>query len=391
MIVVHLQKGKDKPIRMGHPWVFSGAIDSIDGERASDGGEICAVVTANGERLGCGYYNVNSTIRVRMLTKANEQFDAGVLSARIEEAVALRRPILTGETDSCRLVNSEGDRLPGLIVDKYADGLCLQVLTAGMERFRPRILGTLKQCCAPAYIFERSDTEARSREGLSVQGGLVSGELPPNCIVLENGLRFHADLAAGQKTGLFLDQRENRKLFSAYAAGRTICDCFCYSGGFSVYGLTSGAVHSTLVDISKEALEAAKVNCGLNGIESMQYRTVAADVFDFLRKTDGRFDCIVLDPPKFAKHKGEVDRAARGYKDINLLAMKNMQRNGIIFTFSCSNAIDPYLFRQIVFAAAADSQRHIQVLHVLGAGPDHPFNIAHREGEYLKGLVLRMN
>jgi 23S rRNA (cytosine1962-C5)-methyltransferase len=390
MIVVHLQKGKDKPIRMGHPWVFSGAIDRIEGEEASDGGEICAVVTANGERLGCGFYNLNSTIRVRMLTKANEQFDAGVLSVRIEEAVALRRTILTGETDSCRLVNSEGDRLPGLIVDKYGDGLCLQVLTAGMERFRPQILDALKQCCAPAYVFERSDTEARSREGLSAGEGLVSGELPLHCVVLENGLRFHADLAAGQKTGLFLDQRENRKLFSAYAAGRAICDCFCYSGGFSVYGLKSGAVHSTLVDISKEALEAAKANCGLNGIESMQYHTVAADVFDFLRKTDGRFDCIVLDPPKFAKHKGEVDRAARGYKDINLCAMKKIQRHGILFTFSCSNAIDPYLFRQIVFSAAADSQRHVQVLHVLGAGPDHPFNIAHREGEYLKGLVLRV-
>jgi 23S rRNA (cytosine1962-C5)-methyltransferase len=375
---------------MGHPWVFSGAIDHIEGEEPSDGGEICAVVTANGERLGCGFYNLNSTIRVRMLTKANEQFDAGVLSARIEEAVALRRPILTGETDSCRLVNSEGDRLPGLIVDKYADGLCLQVLTAGMERFRPQILDALKQCCAPAYVFERSDTEARSREGLSAQGGLVFGELPLHCIVLENGLRFHADLAAGQKTGLFLDQRENRKLFSAYAAGRTICDCFCYSGGFSVYGLKSGAVHSSRVDISKEALEDAKANCGLNRIESLQYHTVAADVFDFLRKTDGRFDCIVLDPPKFAKHKGEVDRAARGYKDINLCAMKKILRNGIIFTFSCSNAVDPYLFRQIVFSAAADSQRHVQVLHVLGAGPDHPFNIAHREGEYLKGLVLRV-
>jgi 23S rRNA (cytosine1962-C5)-methyltransferase len=374
---------------MGHPWVFSGAIGRLEGEAPCDG-EICDVVTAGGEKLGCGYYNGNSTIRVRMLTSGRGPFDADVLSRRIEDAVALRRPILTGETDSCRLVNSEGDRLPGLIVDKYADGLCLQVLTAGMERFRPQILDTLKQCCAPAYVFERSDTEARSREGLSAGEGLVSGELPHHCIVMENGLRFHADLAAGQKTGLFLDQRENRKLFSAYAAGRTICDCFCYSGGFSVYGLKSGAVHSTLVDISKEALEAAKANCGLSGIESMQYHTVAADVFDFLRKTDGRFDCIVLDPPKFAKHKGEVDRAARGYKDINLCAMKKIQRNGIIFTFSCSNAVDPYLFRQIVFSAAADSQRHVQVLHVLGAGSDHPFNIAHREGEYLKGLVLRV-
>jgi 23S rRNA (cytosine1962-C5)-methyltransferase len=389
MIVVHLQKSKDKPIRMGHPWVFSGAISRVEGEGKS--GEICDVMAAGGERLGCGYYNSNSTIRVRMLTRGSEQFDADALARRIADAVAMRRPILADGTDSCRLVNSEGDRLPGLIVDKYGTGLCLQVLTAGMERFRPNILDTLKQCCAPQYIYERSDTDARTREGLPPNQGLLCGELARQCIVLENGLRFRADLAAGQKTGLFLDQRENRKLFSAYAAGRTICDCFCYSGGFSVYGLKSGAVFSMLVDISKDILNIAEENCGLNGIESRQYGTAAADVFDYLRrKTDRRFDCIVLDPPKFAKHKGEVDRAARGYKDINLLAMKNILPNGIIFTFSCSNAVDPYLFRQIVFAAAADSQRQVQVLHVLGAGPDHPFDIAHREGEYLKGLVLRV-
>ena len=392
MIVVHLQKGKDKPIRMGHPWVFSGAIGRVEGEGASGGGEICDVVAAGGERLGCGFFNSNSTIRVRMLTfGGNDPFDHDVLARRIADAVALRGPILTDGTDSCRLVNSEGDRLPGLIVDKYGTGLCLQVLTAGMERFRPLILDTLKRCCAPHYLYERSDTDARSREGLPAAEGLLYGELPRQCFALENGMRFRADLAGGQKTGLFLDQRENRKLFSTYAVGRTICDCFCYSGGFSVYGLKSGAVFSMLVDISKDVLDSAEENCGLNGIESKRYGTAAADVFEYLRKTDRRFDCIVLDPPKFAKHKGEVDRAARGYKDINLLAMKNVMNNGIIFTFSCSNAVDPYLFRQIVFAAAADSQRHVQVLHVLGAGPDHPFNIAHREGEYLKGLVLRVN
>jgi 23S rRNA (cytosine1962-C5)-methyltransferase len=390
MIVVYLQKGKDKPIRMGHPWVFSGAVSRVQGEGPEAGGEICDIVTESGERLGSGFYNSNSTIRVRMLTKGNERFDAGTLSRRITDAVALRRPILAGGTDSCRLVNSEGDRLPGLIVDKYADGLCLQILTAGMERFRPLILDTLKQCCEPHHIFERSDSDARTREGLPESDGLLFGEMPPRCVALESGLRFRADLAAGQKTGLFLDQRENRKLFSAYAAGRTICDCFCYSGGFSIYGLKSGAVFSMLVDISKDALKIAEENCGLNGIDPERYDTAAADVFDYLRKTDRRFDAVVLDPPKFAKHKGEVDRAARGYKDINLLAMKNILANGIVFTFSCSNAVDPYLFRQIVFAAAADSQRQVQVLHVLGAGPDHPFNIAHREGEYLKGLVLRV-
>jgi 23S rRNA (cytosine1962-C5)-methyltransferase len=389
MIIVHLQQGKDKPIRMGHPWVFSGAIRRVDGEASP--GALCDVIDAGGELLGCGYYNSNSTIRVRMLTRGKEQFNATVLSKRTMDAVAVRGPILGGGTDSCRLVNSEGDRLPGLIVDKYADGLCLQINTAGMEQFRPIILEALKQCCAPHFIYERSDTDSRTREGLPAGSGLVFGDMPGKCVAMENGLRFRADLSAGQKTGLYFDQRENRKLFSAYAQGRTICDCFCYSGGFSVYGLKSGAAFSLLVDISKDVLTVAEENCVLNGIGPGRYSTVAADVFDYLRrKTDRQFDFIVLDPPKFAKHKGEVDRAARGYKDINLLAMKNIQHNGIIFTFSCSNAVDPYLFRQIVFAAAADSRRQVQVLHALGAGPDHPFDIAHREGEYLKGLVLRI-
>jgi 23S rRNA (cytosine1962-C5)-methyltransferase len=390
MIVVHLQKGKDKPIRMGHPWVFSGAIARVPGDDGAKNGDLCDVVAAGGERLGMGYYNSNSTIRVRMLTRGDDRFDAAVLSQRIAGAIALRRPILSGETDSCRLVNSEGDRLPGLIVDKYGSGLCLQVLTAGMERFRREILEALRHCCSPRYLYERSDTDARFREGLLPQEGLVFGELPDECIARENGLRFLVDVTGGQKTGLFLDQRENRKLLSAYVPGRTMCDCFSYSGGFSVYGLKNGAQFSTLVEKSGEALGLAKENLGLNGIGTDRFETESADVFEFLRETRRRYDCIVLDPPKFAKHKGEVDKAARGYKDINLCAMKNINPNGIVFTFSCSNAVDPYLFRQIVFAAAADSQRSVQVLHMLGAGPDHPFNIAHREGEYLKGLVLRV-
>jgi 23S rRNA (cytosine1962-C5)-methyltransferase len=392
MIVVHLQKGKDKPIRMGHPWVFSGAVGRVEGNGPSGGGEVCTVVAAGGETLGCGFYNETSAIRVRMLTRGKELFDARLLAQRIADAVALRSPVLSGTTDSCRLVNSEGDRLPGLIVDKYATGLCVQVLTAGMERLRPQISDTLAWCCAPEYIYERSDTEARLREGLSEQEGILSGTLPPESIVTENGLRFYADIGTGQKTGFFLDQRENRNLFPAYAAGKTICDCFSYSGGFSVNGLARGAKSATLVDISNAALDCARKNCTLNRLDPACCEFVCADVFDYLRRpeTAGRFGCIVLDPPKFARHKGEIDRAARGYKDINLSAMKIIEPNGVLFTFSCSNAIDPTLFRQIVFAAAADSQRPVQVLHTLGAGPDHPFNIAHREGEYLKGLVLRV-
>jgi 23S rRNA (cytosine1962-C5)-methyltransferase len=259
-----------------------------------------------------------------------------------------------------------------------------------MERLRAQIVAALKHCCSPAFIIERSDTDARVREGLVASDGVLYGVVPASVIVRENGLDFCANVSVGQKTGFFLDQRDNRKLFSHYAIDRKICDCFCYSAGFSIYGLAAGAKHSTAVDISKNAIDNAKTNIALHKISPAHYDCVVADVFEYLRKPDKKFDCIVLDPPKFAKHKGEVDKAARGYKDINLLACKSIDKGGIIFTFSCSQAIDAILFRQIVFAAAADSDRHVQVLHTLGAGPDHPFSIAHREGEYLKGLVLRV-
>jgi 23S rRNA (cytosine1962-C5)-methyltransferase len=388
MLSIYLKPGRDKPIRMGHPWVFSGAIAKKEGTGAA--GELCSVVSASGEPLGIGCYNEHSAIRIRMLAGKGEMFDAAEVVGRIREAVARRASILATSTDSCRLVNSEGDRLPGLIVDKYAGGVCLQILTAGMERYRADVLDGLRRCCAPAFVYERSDTDARAREGLALQEGPVSGVIPQQLVVAENGLRFAADLVAGQKTGFFFDQRENRKLFRSYAGERSVCDCFCYSGGFSVYGLAGGARSVLMIDISDAAVLSAKENCLLNGFGAELHEGISADVFQFLRSTDRRFGCIVLDPPKFARHKGEVEAAARGYKDINLLALRNVEPGGIVFTFSCSNAVDPTMFRQIVFAAAADSRRFVTVLHVLAAGPDHPFNIAHREGEYLKGLALRV-
>jgi 23S rRNA (cytosine1962-C5)-methyltransferase len=388
MLTVRLKNGKDKSIRMGHPWVFSGAIASVQGN--CENGDTCGVLSSSGENLGTGFYNAASAIRVRMVAGKGEAFDGAVLERRIGTAVARRAGILDGRTDSCRFVNSEGDRLPGLIVDKYANGLCIQVLTAGMERLKRHVVDAVAKCCSPEFICERSDTDARGREGLAGSSGIILGAMPQAVTIRENGLMFGADLAEGQKTGFFLDQRENRRLFGAYAAGKTVCDCFCYSGGFSVYGLAGGAASSLMVDISEPALTSANDNCRRNGFGGDRCESVAANVFDFLRKTDRRFDCIVLDPPAFARHKGEAAAAARGYKDINLLAFKNVEPGGTVFTFSCSNAVDANLFRQIVFAAAADSRRFVQVLHVLSAGPDHPFNVAHREGEYLKGLVLRV-
>ncbi|HEX7509661.1 MAG TPA: class I SAM-dependent rRNA methyltransferase [Chitinivibrionales bacterium] len=387
MLTVHLKKGRDKPVRNGHPWVFSGSIAKVTGKGLP--GEFCVVLSDGGAVLGGGYYNPASAIQVRMLTKNNQTCTVETIMERLDRAVALRTR-LPNAGDAYRLINSEGDFLPGLIVDKYNNGFCVQILTAGMELLRNPIIARLKEITAPDFIYERSDTDAREREGLEARRGLLDGAVPRPLQILENSLRFGVDLENGQKTGFFIDQKNNRKLLASYARDAAVCDCFAYSGAFSVYALAHGAKSAHIVDISKTALETAKSNAALNNIASEKTTFIADDVFSFLRTTDTAYDLIVLDPPKFAKHPGEVERAARGYKDINLLAFKRAAPNGVIFTFSCSNAVEPRLFRQIVFAAAADSGRMIQVLQTMGAGADHPVNIAHPEGDYLKGLIVRV-
>lgn len=386
MIEIILKAGKEKAVRQGHPWIFTGAIGEIKGSAQS--GDQCIVKSVKGETLGFGYYNALSAIAVRLLSFGAAAFDLSLLEKRISDALLLRK-FDTNSTDSYRLINSEGDFLPGLIVDKFGDGIVIQILTSGMDRMRKEIIGYLTALCKPAFIYERSDTESRKREGLDESDGLISGSIPESVIVKENGMKFSVDICSGQKTGFFFDQRINRLLIRDYAANRTMCDCFSYSGAFTVNAFAAGVKSSECVDISKNAVEHVKKNVSLN-FQNVKLSTVNADVFKYLRETTSVYDLIVLDPPKFAKHPGEVERASRGYKDINLVAMKKIAPEGILFTFSCSNAIDPKLFRQIVFAAAADSGRSVQVLHSMTAGADHPVNIAHKEGEYLKGLVLRV-
>jgi 23S rRNA (cytosine1962-C5)-methyltransferase len=389
MLTVTVKKGREKPVVNGHPWIFSGSIHKVDGEALP--GASCIVKDPGGVVLGHGYYNATSSITVRMLTKGDEPFTDERLRRRIERAIAARRDLLrTPDTDSCRLVNAEGDFLPGLVVDSYAGGLCVQLLTAGMERLRPAVLSALGNLLSPRFIFERSDTEARKREGLLPGEGLLQGDLSGPLVVRENGLRFGVDLAGGQKTGFFFDQRVNRMLVRAYAKGARCLDCFSYSGAFALNMATAGAASVTSVDLSKNAGEWQKKNRSLNGFDLQKNEFICADVFNYLRKTDGRFDLVVLDPPKFAPHPSDVPKAARGYKDINLIALRKIEPGGTLFTFSCSNAVDTKLFRQIVFAAAADAKREVQLIHQLSAGPDHPVNIAHPEGEYLKGLALRV-
>ena len=390
MLKIYLKKGREKPICNGHPWIFSGAVQKIEGN--GEPGEPCMVIGAGGTVLGHGYYNAKSSITVRMLTRGDKQpFTGQLLRERIERAIAARAVILTDtDTDSCRLVNAEGDFLPGLVVDRYAGGLCVQISTAGMERVREEIMATLFVRCTRGFIYERSDTESRKREGLPAKEGLRSGTLPEPLVIKENGLKFIVDLSIGQKTGFYFDQRNNRLLARTYAKGNHCLDCFSYSGAFGLNLLAGFAALITAVDISKNTATWCSKNIAINGFDASRTEHICADAFDYLRTAARRYDLIILDPPKFAKHPSDVPNAARGYKDINLVAMKKILPGGILFTFSCSNAVDARLFRQITFAAAVDAGREAQLLHILSAGPDHPVSMGHPEGEYLKGLVLKV-
>jgi 23S rRNA (cytosine1962-C5)-methyltransferase len=418
MMKIYLKPGKDKPVRTGNPWIFSGAVASVKGK--PDEHNLCAVYSGRDERLGIGYYNETSAIRVRMLKtdcaaagagakkadgknpsrrvghgadtdkqEAPLKFTEDDLYQRIKTAVDQRKKdgVLGDDTDSCRLINSEGDFLPGLTVDRFGPGICMQIGTAGMETWRFAAINALTKILSPSFIYERSDTESRKREGLADSEGLVSGDVPGQLMIRENGVRYRADLRTGQKTGFFFDQRANRALVRHYGAGREVCDCFSYSGGFALNAALGGAKSVRAVDTSAGAGRHLIENAKLNSVD---VEFIEAEVFGFLRKPQPPTDLLILDPPKFARHPGEVERASRGYKDINLAGLKMLSPGGLLFTFSCSGAIDPYLFRQIIFAAATDARRQIQILHVLTAGSDHPINIAHKEGEYLKGLVLRV-
>lgn len=386
MITVKLKAGRDKPVRAGHPWVFSGAVARVDGE--SEPGNLCRVEASDGRLLGTGFYNIHSSIRIRMLSRESLVEPVLLVAQRIADAWKARQEFIDTNTDSYRIVNAEGDMLPGLIVDKYGKGLCVQFQTAGMDRLRTEIIAALQHLCKPDFIFDVSDKEYRRREGLSPSQGPLVGAVPDEQAIQENGLRYLVSVGSGQKTGFYCDQRDNRRAVARFAAGADVLDCFCYTGGFSMNALAAGARTITAVDSSVVAADTVGRNAALNGF--VPPGVVCEDVFSFLRKSTGMFGCIILDPPKFARTAGDVEKAARGYKDINLLAIRRVLAGGILATFSCSQAVDSKLFRQIVFAAAADSGRDVQIVSILGQPADHPVHIAHREGEYLKGLIVRV-
>ena len=388
-IRVMLKPDKDKPIRGFHPWIFSGAIDVLDdGFKA---GDLVKVYSNKEEFLGVGYLNPRSQIAVRMLTFQDEEIDAPFFIRRMEAAKKLREDFLPPKTNAFRLIHSEGDFLPGLIVDRYADYLVVQFSTAGMEVLKPMALEAIGKVFAPKGIYEHDDREARRLEGLDETLQTLAGEEPPDFIEIEEyGHKFIVDIKHGQKTGFFLDQRENRKKAGALARGKKVLNCFAYSGGFSVYAACSGAQSVTSVEAQERALNTMKTHFELNGLSGEQYQFVCEDVFDFLRKDTQTYDLIVLDPPAFCKNKNQIQQAARGYKDINLFAMKHLVPGGILFTASCSSYIDPDLFQKIVFGAAKDARRNVQIIEKTSHAFDHPINIYHPEGEYLKGLFLKV-
>lgn len=386
---VFLKPRRDKSVRAFHPWIFSGAIDRLDSDLAK--GDLVKVYSSGQELLGVGYFNPESQIAIRMLSFRDQAIDVSFFVHRMEQAKELRKNFITAETNAYRCIHSEGDFLPGLMVDRYENWLVTQFLTAGMEKLKPVVLEAMEKVFEPKGIFERDDAHARRLEGLKHQQQVLSGEEPPPQIEIEEyGHKFLVDVKNGQKTGFFLDQRENRKLVAPQAEGKRVLDCFAYTGAFSIYAARSGAKSVTSVESQAQAVKMLEANLKLNGVTSECSRFYCEDVFDFLRRSNETYDLIILDPPAFCKRKSQIHEAGQGYKDINLNAIKHLAPGGILFTSSCSSFIDADLFQKIVFGAAADAGREVQIIQKTSHAFDHPINIYHPEGEYLKGLLLKV-
>ena len=390
MAQVKLKAGREKSLRHRHPWVYSGAIDRMTG---AEPGAIVDVVDSRGGFLGRGYCNPESKIAVRMLAWDDTRIDDAFWSERVRAAVRRRDALLAdGATTACRLIHAEADFLPGLIVDKYGDIVVAQFLTAGVERVRDMIIDALVSAAKPAAICERSDTSSRVREGLTAASGTIRGVLPPALEIRENTIRFHVNVETGQKTGFYLDQRDNRAVVAAVARDRTVLDAFCHTGAFAAYAAHASARAVTLLDSSATSLATAKTNIELNTHEGGAVEFVQDDVGDCLRKfrDDGRrFDLVVLDPPRFATNRHQLDNALRAYKDINRVALEVLSPGGMLATFSCSQAVDASSFTMAVAWAGLDAGRELQIIHRLGQGSDHPVLASFPESEYLKGLLCR--
>ena len=387
-----LKPGRERSLLRRHPWIFSGAIAEVRG--APHTGDSVGVRAADGSFLAWAAYSPASQIRARVWSFDETEIPGpDLFERRIAAALALRRAEIPSETtDALRLVHGESDGLPGLVADRYAHTLVVQLASAGCERWRETLIEILRAQSGCARVYERSDTEGRRLEGFAASTGLIAGTAADGPLeIVEHGIRYEVDAAAGQKTGFYLDQRDNRRRVGLLAGAREMLNCFCYTGGFALSALVGGARSVLSIDSSGPALELAKRNLALNGVEAGRAEWLEADVFGALRKLqrEGRqFDFIVLDPPKFAPTPKDAERAARGYKDINLNALKLLRQGGLLATFSCSGGVSPELFQKIVAGAAADAGASLLLRERYRAAPDHPVRIEFPEGEYLKGLLL---
>ena len=387
MLRIILKKGREVPVLRGHPWIFSGAIEKIEGNADVPG--VADVFDCENHWVARGLLSPKSQIRVRILTWQKEEIDGDFFSGRIYQALSIRESILPRMTNAYRIVNGEGDFLPGLIVDRYNEFLVCQFLTASMDCLKPLVVDSLSNLLAAKGIFEKSEGRVRDEEGIQPSAGVLAGEPPPELIAIEeNGFPFVIDVRRGQKTGFFLDQRDNRVTLSTLARDKKILNCFSYSGAFSVYALGGGAREVVSLDSSKPALELAERNLALNGFGGSEL--LKADAFSYLKECNTAFDIIVLDPPSLARKRSDLDGATGAYKFLNLHALRHLRSDGFLLTFSCSQHLSIDLFQKVVFGAAIDAGRKVTILKRLGQPIDHPVSLHHPEGEYLKGLVLRV-
>lgn len=387
MFALRLASGKEARLLAGHPWIYRNEIAGVEGE--VEPGAIANVLDGRGRFLGQAMVNLKSQIAGRLLTRTEEPIDEAFFARRIHEALGRCGRSVSGP-DASRLIFGEADHLPGLIVDRYSDVLVIQILTAGMERVREAILAALRDATHPRAIYERNDVSPRKLEGLQLRKGFACGEAETGLWIQEGKLTFFVEVAEGQKTGFFLDQRENRLAVKELAAGRDVLDCFCYSGGFTVSAAAGGATSATGIDLSAEAIAWAERSAERNGLSSRCTFTIA-NAFDALRafdREDRRFGLVILDPPAFTKGKQALDGALRGYKEINLRAMKLLAPGGVLMTCSCSYHVDPPTFLEMLRAAAADAHREFHLRELRTQAADHPILLAARETQYLKCAIV---
>lgn len=382
---IHLKPGREKSVRDGHPWIFSGAIDRREGP---EGAPVARVFDAGGRPLGLGFYSPASQIRVRMLGSAVERADRTFFRQRIAEAITLREAVLPPETTGYRILNAEGDGLPGWTVDRFGDVLVSQITVAGLEALREEAYAALGEAFPGLPILQINDLPARRTEGLPKgEDEAIAGQPPAEADFHESGFHLTADLAGGQKTGFYCDQRENRRRVERLAAGRTVLDLFAHSGACGLYALRGGATHVVHLESSMRLIERGIEQAARNGIEPGRADWVRANVFEDLRERTEQYGLVVCDPPPLVRKRQDLNAAARAYKDLNRLACRRVAPGGFLLTFSCSGAVDTKLFRQILFAAAVEAGVRVALLEPLAAAPDHPVAITHPQGEYLKGWL----